>query len=205
MLRNSQQSAQPGTVPILRRDKAPSVNRDSPLSGRFFLLLTAYCLLLTVFIGCKKEEAAPPPAAAAKKAAAPVQAVMTTVKKEEYVYVAAGKRDPFKPFIELEKKEVSSKVASTTPMTPLQAYDLSELRLVGVIILPGKKVAMIEDPTGKGYNVKEGTLIGASDGKVVEIQKDEVVVEEKYRDEMGKTRTRKASIRIPREQGEEGR
>lgn len=173
--------------------------------GRLFLLLSAFCLLLTVFTGCKKEEVAAPPAAPAKKAAAPVQAAMTTAKKEEYVYEPSGRRDPFKPFIELEGKKASVRVSSTASITPLETYDLSELRLVGVIILPGKKVAMVEDPAGKGYNVKEGTLIGINEGKVVEVLKDEVVVEEKYRDELAKIRSRRVSIKIPKEQEGEGR
>lgn len=167
--------------------------------GGFVLL--ASCFSLFLIAGCKKEEKAPVQAMPVKKAAAPVQAPMTTVKKEEYVYSPAGKRDPFKPFIELEKKAMQVKV----PTTPLQLYDLTDLRLVGVIILPGKKVAMIEDPTGKGYHISEGTLIGKSGGRVVEIKKDEVFVEEKYIDEMAQTRTRKVSITIPREQGGEGR
>lgn len=174
---------------------------NSKLSGQVFLLLTACCLLLTFFTGCQKEEEAPPPVKTVKKAAAPVQAAITTVKKIEYVYEPAGKRDPFKPFVELVKKAAPSKV----PTTPLQAYDLNELRLVGVLILPGKKVAMIEDPTGKGYSVKEGTLIGMKEGKVVEIIKDEVVVEERYLDETGQAKTMRVSMKIPREQGGEGR
>lgn len=162
-------------------------------------LLAACCLLLTAFTGCKKEEVAPP-VIPVKKVAKPVQAPVTTVKKEEYAYEATGKRDPFRPFIEFERK-----VVSKVPLTPLQAYDLNELRLVGVIILPGKKVAMIEDPLGKGYNVTVGILIGKNDGKVVDILKDEVVVEEKYVDETGQPKTRKVSITIPKEKEGEGK
>ncbi len=174
-----------------------SVSRDQRIR-----LMTVACFLLLAFItGCKKEEKAPVQAMPVKKAVAPVQAPMTTVKKEEYVYSPAGKRDPFRPFIELEKKAMQVKV----PTTPLQLYDLNDLRLVGIIILPGKKVAMIEDPAGKGYQISVGTLIGKSGGRVVEIRKDEVVVEEKFMDDMAQTKTRRVSITIPREQGGEGK
>ncbi len=194
MRRNSQQSAVGSRRSLVG-------GQWSVVSGQIFLLLTAYCLLLTILTGCKKEEVAPPPVVPVKKAATPVQAAITTVKKEEYVYSPIGKRDPFKPFIE---KKVSAAV-SKVPTTPLQGYDLGALRLVGVILLPGKKVAIIEDPTGRGYHVKEGTLIGMNEGRVVEIIKDEVIVEEKYLDEMGQTKTRKVSISIPKEQGGEGK
>ncbi|MDO8445235.1 MAG: pilus assembly protein PilP [Deltaproteobacteria bacterium] len=174
----------------------------SVVSGQWLRLTTVTCLLLLTFIaGCKKEEAAPTQAAPVKQVAKPVQAAVTTVKKEEYAYDAAGKRDPFKPFIELEKKGAPAKV----PLSPLQAYDVNELRLVGIILLPGKRVAMIEDPAGKGYNVTVGVLIGKNDGKVVEILKDEVIVEEKLVDETGQPKTRKVSITIPKEKEGEGK
>lgn len=161
-------------------------------------------VLLFVAVGCKKEDTiAPMPAKSVKKAPVPIQAAMTSEKKAEYTYDPIGKRDPFRPFIELEKKTSATRQQIT--LAPLQLYDLGELRLVGVIMLPGKKVAMVEDPTGKGYNVKEGTLIGKNEGKVVEIKKDEVVVEEKYIDETARTKTRNSFLKIQREQGGEVR
>jgi type IV pilus assembly protein PilP len=178
----------------------PTPQRGREGGSLTVLLLTAHCLLLTAFTGCKKEEVAAPPIVPVKKAAPPVQAVITAERKVEYAYEPAGKRDPFRPFIELEKK-----APVAVPATPLQAYDISELRLVGVIILPDKKVAMIEDPTGKGYNVKIGTPIGRYEGKVVDILKDEVVIEEKYLDEMARIKTRRVSMRIPKEEGGEGK
>lgn len=166
-------------------------------------ILMAMLLLSVVGItACKKEEEAPVQVKPVKKVAVPVQAQITTTKKYEYVYDPTGKRDPFKPFIELSKKAAEGK---GVPMTPLQSYEIAELRLVGVIILPGKKVAMIEDPTGKGYSVKEGALIGKNDGRIVEIAKDEVLIEERYVDEMARTKTRKVSMRIPKAQGGEDR
>ena len=189
------------------RGKGAVGSGESPLGpplkkgGMGGFVLLASCFSLFLIAGCKKEEKAPVQAMPVKKAVAPVQAPVTTVIKEEYVYSPAGKRDPFMPFISMEKKAMQVKV----PITPLQLYDLTDLRLVGVIILPGKKVVMIEDPTGKGYHISEGTLIGKNGGRVVEIRKDEVVVEEKYINEMAQTRTRKVSITILREQGGEAR
>jgi len=159
--------------------------------------------LLLVFgsTGCGKEEVAPARVAPVKKVVAPVETAMTTEKMPEYVYNPAGKRDPFRTFIEsvTEKKE-----RAAAPVTPLQNYDLNTLRLVGIMMLPGKKVAIIEDPSGKGYHVKVGTHIGLNDGVVVEILKDEVIVEEKYLDETLQTKARKVSVKIPKEEGQGG-
>ena len=162
-------------------------------------LFVSWIFLLALIGGCAKEEVAPVTAAPAKKIVAPVQAEMSTEKMPEYVYNPAGKRDPFKSFIDTEKK-----ARPAAPATPLQSYDLNTLRLVGIMMLPGKKVAIVEDPSGKGYHVKVGTHIGLNDGVVVEILKDEVIVEEKYLDETLQTRTRKVPVKILREEGQGG-
>lgn len=167
-------------------------------------LMIAVFLIGAILTGCKKEAIEPAQVAPVKKVVAPVETAMTTEKMPEYVYNPAGKRDPFKTFIEAG---TGKKAHGVAPVTPLQSYDLAALRLVGIMLLPGKKVAIIEDPTGKGYHVKVGTSIGMNDGVVVEILKDEVVVEEKYLDETAQTRARKVSVKIPKEEdrGGEGR
>ncbi len=103
-------------------------------------------------------------------------------KKMEYVYNPSGKRDPFLPFIArapMEEVEVS------VPKTELQEYELSQLTLVAVMSMGGKKVAMVEDPKGKGHVLRKGTLIGMNKGRVVGIEKDKVLIEERYRDILG--------------------
>jgi len=180
--------------------------RDSRLTSyvsslTVITLFVSWIFLLALIGGCGKEELAPARVAPVKKVVAPVETAMTTEKMPEYVYNPAGKRDPFRTFIEsvTEKKE-----RAAAPVTPLQNYDLNTLRLVGIMMLPGKKVAIIEDPSGKGYHVKVGTHIGLNDGVVVEILKDEVIVEEKYLDETLQTKARKVSVKIPKEEGQGG-
>ena len=164
-------------------------------------MMIAVFLILTILTGCKKEAIEPAQVTPLKKVVAPVETAMTTEKMPEYVYNPAGKRDPFKTFLEsvTEKKE-----RAAAPVTPLESYDLNTLRLVGIMMLPGKNVAIIEDPTGKGYHVKVGTHMGLNDGVVVEILNDKVVVEEKYLDETAQTKTRKVSVKIPKEEGQGG-
>jgi type IV pilus assembly protein PilP len=114
-------------------------------------------------------------------------------KKEEveYSYNPAGKPDPFKPFIQLTPVREGSR---TGPLTPLQKYDISQLKLVAILSTPEGNVALVEDATGKGYFVKKGTWIGKNDGKVTKILKDKVIIEEVYQDIFGQTKTNEISI-----------
>ena len=113
-------------------------------------------------------------------------------KKEEmeYSYNPAGKPDPFKPFIELTPVRTSR----STPLTPLQKYEISQLKLVAIISTPEGNIAMVEDATGKGYFLKKGTWIGKNDGKVTKILKDKVIIEEVYQDIFGQTKTNEISL-----------
>jgi len=109
-------------------------------------------------------------------------------KKEEteYSYNPVGKPDPFRPFTQLIPAKGGSQ---TAPLTPLQKYDISQLKLVAIISSPGGSIALVEDVAGKGYFLKKGTWVGKNDGKVTKILKDKVVVEEVYQDIFGQTKT----------------
>lgn len=114
-------------------------------------------------------------------------------KKEEieFSYNPAGKTDPFKPFIQLTPVK---EAARTVPLTPLQKYDISQLKLVAILSTPEGNIALVEDATGKGYFVKKGTWVGKNDGKVTKILKDRVIVEEVYQDILGKLKANEISI-----------
>jgi Tfp pilus assembly protein PilP len=120
-------------------------------------------------------------------------------KKEEaeYSYNPIGKPDPFKPFIELASREGLRKA-----VTPLQRFDISQLKLVAIISTPHGNVALVEDATGKGYVLKKGAWIGKNDGKVTKILKDKVIIEEVYQDIFGQTKTSEISMFLHR--AEEG-
>ena len=97
-------------------------------------------------------------------------------------YDPAGKKDPFLPLVK-EGSSFFSGLPGGAPLTPLQKYSLSELKLVAVIQAGEKSRAMVEDSKGDGYILTKGTLIGDRYGEVVEIKKDEVVIEEKEVDD----------------------
>lgn len=115
-------------------------------------------------------------------------------KKEEaeYSYNPAGKPDPFKPFIQLASRGGSR----TVPATPLQKFDISQLKLVAIITTPEGNIALVEDATGKGYFLKKGTWIGKNDGRVTKILKDTVIIQEVYQDIFGQTKMNEISLSL---------
>ena len=123
-------------------------------------------------------------------------------KKEEveYSYSSVGKPDPFKPFIQL----LSTRGGSRAALTPLQKFDISQLKLVAIISAPWGNIALVEDVTGKGYFLKKGTWIGKNDGKVTKIFKDKVVIEEVFQDIFGQTKTNEISLSLQKELEEGG-
>jgi type IV pilus assembly protein PilP len=113
-------------------------------------------------------------------------------EEAEYSYNPAGKPDPFKPFIQLGSRGGSR----TGPLTPLQKFDISQLKLVAIITTSEGNIALVEDATGKGYFLKKGTWIGKNDGKVTKILKDAVVIQEVYQDIFGQTKTNEISLSL---------
>ena len=155
------------------------------------LILIGFLLMLA---GCGGGTPSVP--APAKGKAAPVEkkAVVepkpgekpgvATKAEPEYAYNPAGKPDPFKPFIQLTPTKAGVK---GVPLTPLQRYETNQLKLVAIIAAREGNVALVEDSAGKGYFLKKGTAIGKNDGKVTQILKDRVIIQEFEQDISGQT------------------
>jgi len=113
-------------------------------------------------------------------------------------FSTAGKRDPFRPFT-LSTRTISRPRES---LSPLERYDLGQLRLVGIVWHVKEPTAMIEDSVGLGYIVKVGTPIGANEGKVKTIKPNEIVIEETYVDLYGAKKKREVNIKLSVEKAE---
>ena len=177
-------------------------------------LLAVSTVFLFLLSSCGGGTAPSPPVPVGKKPgtetkkAQPVQVAEKVEKKkvaekEEPVfsYNPTGKPDPFKPFIQL----MPDKLRKSAFLTPLQKYDISQLKLVAIITLPEGSVALVEDQQGKGYFLKRGTAIGRRDGKVKAIHKDRVIIEEAYSDILGQAKVNEISLYLhrPAEEGGE--
>ncbi len=177
---------------------------DLPSFGSKLLAVFVMAVFLLTACGEEKatvatlKKAAPP--AAEKKKAAPTKAEgkQEGEKEETYSYNPAGKPDPFKPFLIL----TPVRGPRTVPLTPLQKYEISQLKLVAVLTTPEGNMGLVEDATGKGYFVKRGTLIGKNDGKVARVLKDRVVIEEVFLDVLGQKKVNEAALLLQR--AEEG-
>ena len=175
---------------------------NSPINLIYCGLLAACWLMLTA--GCQRESTPPqPPASEAKKAiskpAPPVAEVKEEEKKIEEVVIDTKQRNPFRPFI----IKTTEKAAIVIPKTPLQKYELEELKLIAIIWGIENPIAMVETPDGKGYSVRRGDLIGNRDGKVRRIEKNKVIVEERLTEASGEVSTSEFVIQLPLAKGEE--
>ena len=127
-------------------------------------------------------------------------------KEEKYVYSPAGKTDPFdsflvKPGARARATSLSSRdaalddaeaiVSEGEPRTELEKIEISKLTLTSIIKGEKTVLAMVIDPKGRGYYVKEGTKIGTQSGFV-----DAIVSEEKQTD-FGIETVRKVVIKVP--------
>jgi type IV pilus assembly protein PilP len=79
-------------------------------------------------------------------------------------------RDPFRP--------PPPPAAPKKPRTGLQAMAIEEYRLVGIVLAGKQFRAMVEDKSGIGYLLRPGTMLGSEGGRVKEIQRDRVIIEE---------------------------
>jgi len=114
-----------------------------------------------------------------------------------YAYNAAGKPDPFKPFMETDptlktKKEedLGKKTsAQSGSISPLQRLDIGQFRLLGIAGDDNRRTAIVEDGVAKKYYpLFVGTYIGLNGGRVAAILPDRVIVEERVETRDKKTK-----------------
>jgi type IV pilus assembly protein PilP len=109
--------------------------------------------------------------------------------------VAAIRRDPFRPFT----LNLRATVRRRDNLSPLERYELGQLKLVGIVWNTKNPTALVEDASGLGYTVRVGTPIGANEGRVVKISPNTVAVEEEYIDLYGAKKKREVSMKLAAE------
>ena len=119
-------------------------------------------------------------------------------------YDPKGKIDPFEPLFKETPKvaQVKKERKKREPRTPLERIDIGQLKLVGIILAKSGNKALVEEASGKGYVIKVGTYLGTNSGKVVDIEKDKVIVAEEYEDVLGNVTVRNTEIKLPKPPGE---
>jgi type IV pilus assembly protein PilP len=112
--------------------------------------------------------------------------------------VRIGKRDPFRPYT----LNVRAAPRRRENLSPLERYELGQLKLVGIVWNTREPKAMVEDSSGLGYVIHVGTPIGPSNGKVKAIRQNEIIIEEFFVDLYGDRQRREVGMRILAESAE---
>jgi type IV pilus assembly protein PilP len=114
----------------------------------------------------------------------------------DYFYDPTGKRDPFRSFqFEDEGKQDKKSFG------PLADFELGQLELSAVIWDAKNPRALILDPGGRSYIVREGSQIGKNNGEVVQIGDNLVLVKETYVNFAGEQTSKDVELRIRLSQG----
>jgi type IV pilus assembly protein PilP len=110
------------------------------------------------------------------------------------VYNATGRRDPFRP------PRVNQQTLTGEARTPLQRYDIGQLRLVAIIYNAANPTAVVEDDAGLGYIVRVGTPIGANGGAIKAIEQGKIRVAEESIDFYGERQTSEVVLELAAEE-----
>lgn len=151
-------------------------------SAHLFLLT----LLSGVLVGIVAQATTPPEDVL--EPAVPLLSQMEE-KSQTFEYILEGRQDPFVPFI--TKKASTPKlnpneiIDEDVELTGMRQFEPGQLTLVAVLETNNNKIAMVEDVTGKGYMLNEGTPIGRH-GIVSTITLQQVVVTETAHTRAGK-------------------
>lgn len=111
--------------------------------------------------------------------------------EEGYAYSPAGRRDPFKSLI------ITEKMTKKEELPPLQKVDASDLKLRGVIWdQVGYYIAMVETPDGKGFVVREGTIVGLNKGIIKRITPVNLTIEERFKTYLGELKIKEITLEL---------
>lgn len=170
---------------------------------KFLQLAILIVFLLITLGGCKKEQVlvqkpiAEKVQLAKEKQETKESEEVKKVDKEEYTYDAKGRRDPFLSLVTIPKEKPTRKKGAS----PIESYDISEIKLLAIAWDKEKYYALIMLPDRKSYTITEGTPLGLRDGKVMTITKDTVLLREHVKDYKGDIKPRDIILKL--HEGEE--
>ena len=109
---------------------------------------------------------------------------------EPFLYVAGGRRDPFRQ----QKASVATPAPKVgTGPTPdfdrrkeeLESYSLDTLRMVGTLEQEGEIWGLIKTKDGTIHRVRKGNYMGLNHGRIVRISEDKIELSELLQDGAG--------------------
>ncbi len=164
-------------------------------------------LLLAMPLGCSKHDepavATPPkkvqPAKSAAQPAAHVQKQMSSAFKPGSRLDFRQRTDPFKQYAPVEAPPVVTgqpTSRNSADMLPIQSYEVSKFKVVGIVAGLKTNRALLVDPNGKGYVVQEGMEIGSNEGRITRITANAVEVVERFKEDNGRYKKRKVVLTL---------
>lgn len=138
--------------------------RDPRRLGGMPVLSTVALVLAGTVASTGRADTKAPPAA--------LPGVVAALPDDDRPFDPTGRRDPFRP----PRATVATRTGQ--PPTPLQRYEIGQLKLVAIIYDTQEPRAVVEDEQGLGYIVRVGTAIGANGGRVRNIERGRVLIEE---------------------------
>lgn len=142
---------------------------------------------------------------AVEKVLEETEIVIDSNKKDDYD--PTGKINPFMPFLSDDTEKTSASMESEQkkkrePLTPLEKIDIAQLKLTAVTRTPTGNIALVEEASGKGYIISEGTYIGLNSGKVISVLSDKVIIEEEIENIFGKVSIQERELKLQKPTGE---
>ena len=197
ILPNKKSAAQPvqGNQLGLVKQKKPAISPKSEITEIKLTVAKQTQPAGSKTVAGKKMDTAKPAAANAPK--------VLVASNMPAPYDPKDKLNPFEPLVrEKSIRAKKKKNIKRQPRTPLERISLGQLKLTAIILASSGNRALVEETSGKGYVVKKGTYIGTNGGKIFNIKKEFVIVEEKFEDYSGKIQTRKTELKLPKPPGE---
>ena len=121
---------------------------------------------------------------------------------QKFEYQLEGRPDPFTPFISdkaaTQKIGADDIIEEDVELTGMRRFEPGQLTLVAVMFSGGRRIAMVEDVTGKGYLLNEGMPIGRR-GVISRIDGEQVTVIETAHTRAGRELETTIVIRLNKE------
>jgi type IV pilus assembly protein PilP len=109
---------------------------------------------------------------------------------EPFLYVAADRRDPFRPQETLAQAPTTKPTSGPKPdfnrrKEELESYSLDTLRMVGTLEQDGMMWGLVQTQDGTIHRVKTGNYMGLNYGRIVRISEDKIELSELLQDGAG--------------------
>ena len=145
-----------------------------------------------------KQTVTKKPAATSPAAPAVVPQEEQKVEKEIYVYDPKDRRDPFTSLMQVSKAKPERKKGGS----PVEDFDIDEIKLIAIAWDNQQYYALITLPDKKSYTIRKGMTLGIYNGKVIQINRDSMLVREQIKDYRGQIKTEDTILKL-RKEGEE--